>query len=777
MPEGAGEATGTPATKTDTVPAIIRMSAVKAAFLVPDRFSLMTLHAKHHYIHFSNKVKNLMILSCPAKQRGEAVDPCQRSVRCRSLTFRLIDIPETEVVDLFSRGCETMKKAEGHPASLRDGDRIVVIGGGPAGSFFAIKFLRECRRLERRIEVVIVEKRRAKDPGGEGYRLDGCTFCAGGISPRLNRVLRQNDLALPGEIIQKKIDYIWLHGQWKNFRFRVPRGDEMFSVFRGSLPSGRGAGARGLDGFLLGKAVGEGARVLNGEVRSLCYSESGMPRLSVKMPSGELTSIDCGFAVLATGINARCGRDHGEGSLTASIKEMNPSFVPARSRRAFLFELDLGDDYLKRNVDREIHFIEYGSERIDLEHTALLPKGRYLSVAMIGKSIDRAALPQDSTRIIREFAMLPHIRRILPGVESAPVACACSPMMAAAPARNPRGGRFALIGDAAGARLNKDGLFSAYLTASTLSRAILHDGVSEQAIERGYGKAVRWLAEDNRYGRIVFGISRVAFAWPWVSRVMYQSLATEFKRRDEDKRPLGSVMWKIASGAADYREILREMFRFPAIRAFMVGTAVTLRNVAFELLFSLKWGKNGRYPTVVLREKREVVKRWLASSLGEEVDGSPDFERMYVIKIRGSRDRIAGELAKFGSREAKFLNLRFVSVRHLGGEPNEVGSVVQYRVPLIGLATEMRLARKAGQGTFLYRLDDSLADRGKLIFDIAPTKDGNNKLSIYAAVDYKKGTTLTGRVFWYSARALFPEFVHDVVWNHALCTIKEEIEK
>ncbi len=325
--------------------------------------------------------------------------------------------------------------------------------------------------------------------------------------------------------------------------------------------------------------------------------------------------------------------------------------------------------------------------------------------------------------------------------------------------------------------MNKDGLFSAYVTASTLSRAILHEGVSEQALERGYGKAVRWLAEDNRYGRIVFGISRVAFAWPWVSRVMYQSLATEFKRRDEDKRPLGSVMWKIASGAADYREILREMFSFPAIRAFMVGTAVTLRNVAFELLFGLKWGKNGRYPTVVLREKREVVKRWLASSLGEEVDGSPGFERMYVIKIRGSRDRIAGELAKFGSREAKFLNLRFVSVRHIGGEPNEVGSVIQYRVPLIGLATEMRLARKAGPGTFLYRLDESLADRGKLIFDIAPTKDGNSKLSIYAAFDYKKGTTLTGRVFWYSARALFPEFVHDVVWNHALCTIKEEIEK
>jgi len=24
---------------------------------------------------------------------------------------------------------------------------------------------------------------------------------------------------------------------------------------------------------------------------------------------------------------------------------------------------------------------------------------------------------------------------------------------------------------------------------------------------------------------------------------------------------------------------------------------------------------------------------------------------------------------------------------------------------------------------------------------------------------------------------LFPAFIHDVVWNHALCTIKEEVER
>ena len=32
------------------------------------------------------------------------------------------------------------------------------------------------------------------------------------------------------------------------------------------------------------------------------------------------------------------------------------------------------------------------------------------------------------------------------------------------------------------------------------------------------------------------------------------------------------------------------------------------------------------------------------------------------------------------------------------------------------------------------------------------------------------------RALWRTVRVLFPGFVHDVVWNHALCSIKEEVE-
>ncbi|MGA3099623.1 MAG: hypothetical protein ABSF25_24475, partial [Bryobacteraceae bacterium] len=74
-------------------------------------------------------------------------------------------------------------------------------------------------------------------------------------------------------------------------------------------------------------------------------------------------------------------------------------------------------------------------------------------------------------------------------------------------------------------------------------------------------------------------------------------------------------------------------------------------------------------------------------------------------------------------------------------------------------------------------IDGRLADHGKLIFNVAPTRDGNSRLSIYAAFDYKKGHGFADRVLWGVARVLFPGFVHDVVWNHALCTIKEEVER
>lgn len=668
-----------------------------------------------------------------------------------------------------------------HPARqravLNDGDRVLVVGGGPAGSFFAIDVLRECRKLGRRIELTIIEKKRLLEGQDDPWLCRGCNFCAGGISPRLNDILEQDGLPVPRQIICEEFRYLWIQGHWKNFRLRVPHGSRLYSVFRGSLPAQKEDPAGGLDAFLLKQAMSEGARFLQAEVQRI-ESAAGSTRLRMAPGNGP-EALEAEFVAVAPGINMDLGRHYAESELIRSISAMNPRFVPAQTRKTLIFEMRLGRDYLTRYINNELHFIEFGSREVRLEHIALLPKGDYLTVVLIGKSIDDADLPRQVRPLVTKFLALPHIRRVLPHLdaERAPIACHCSPWMAVTPAKAPFAERVALIGDTVGSRLYKDGLYSAYVTARQLAMTVLHEGVDEQSLRRGYAPAVRWLATDNRFGRLVFGVSGLAFRKPFLSRVLYQAFATERKVKDASKRPLDDVLWMIASGAEDFREVFRWMFSLPVLRSVLVGgLLITIRNILTEAFFGLRWGDFGRYPTVVLKERREDLKRQLSAKLGVALDESPDFERMYAIKIRASAEQVFRELGKFGDESGNFLRLRFAGVRRIAGDPNRPGVVVRYEVRWLGLSIDLKLTHCLPETTLLYEVSGNLARSGKLIFDINPTEEGNQRCAIYAAFDFQRGRTAPGRLFRTMFKLLFPSYVHDVVWNHALCCIKEQVE-
>jgi hypothetical protein len=349
--------------------------------------------------------------------------------------------------------------------------------------------------------------------------------------------------------------------------------------------------------------------------------------------------------------------------------------------------------------------------------------------------------------------------------------------MAVGVSRAPFGHRTAVIGDAAGAKLFKDGLFSAFVSARALAETILNRGTDSRSLSEGYGRVMKWLEKDVHYGRLVFGAIRLAFSCPLLSRVVYQAFATEMKFKETGKWPLGNIFRKIGAGTADYQRIFRELFTLPVIRSLLIGVYKTARNILTEAFFAIRWEEYGRYPTVILKEKRDYLKTSISGPLGIRLDRAPDVERMYVIKIRATAREIFEELGKFGEPGSKFLRLRFVDVRRISGQPNQEGAVIRYGSRMSPVFMDVRLTRTIPGRTLMYEPGALFTTNGKLIFDVTPTRDGNHRLVIYTAFDFRKGRGMAGIIFWKLVKWLFPDYAHDVVWNHAVCCIKGEAER
>lgn len=661
---------------------------------------------------------------------------------------------------------------------LEDGARVVVVGGGPAGSFFSILLLREARKLGRGLEVTIIERRgglTVEDPICPGRTATGCNFCAGGISPRMNDVLAALDLSLPGIVIKNSVKTITIQSHWKNLELRVPDGREMYSVYRGARPAARNDRSANFDTFLLDAARREGARIVTADVEHATRRPDGRPVVSTFEPvSGERAECPADLLVFAGGVNRAPGTDPNTNPLVTDAQKLMPGFLPPEVRRTMIFELEIAPDAAS-SMDGELTFILYGSPRLKLSMGSVLPKGRFATVVLLGPSIDEKEDAPSIAEVVDAFLELPQIRRILPKrpVRQKP-GCICRPNMVVGTARSPMGDRVAAIGDLATSRLYKDGIYSAYLTADALVRTALHHGVDRDSLVRHYRPVVRELRRDQRYGRIVFLLNQILFQNPVLSRVTYQAILRERRRERPERRHLERVLWRIASGDDSYAAILGDMFNPLTLLLVLIrGVFITFRNTLSERFLGLDWSGIGRHPTGVYREDLSRKVGEIAERTGVTRGTHLDFRRMYTIRIRCRPEQIIAELGKLGSPDREFLRPRMVSVRRTEGGENEVGSVVEYQVRAPFLSLSLRLVDLDPRKYLVYRVEKGFARGGVLAFDVEEQRPGICHLSILVTFNYWVDSR-AARWMW---RWFFPTFFHDVIWNHALCQLKDIVER
>jgi flavin-dependent dehydrogenase len=676
--------------------------------------------------------------------------------------------------------------------ALPDPAVVVVVGGGPAGSFFAVRLLRRARQLGRSIRVIILEKKTEVcfyQPVAF-CSWEGCNYCAGGISPRLADILAQEGMTLPEEIVESHAAEVVVHGDWKSVRLPVPRGREMLSVFRGSRPRQRPGRYTNFDAFLLQTAVAEGAEMITAEVTDVDYSDAGRPIIKYRAGTGGSDlpeeTIEADFAVFAGGVNRPPGMDTNSDALFARLRTMIPRFRPPKVRQAIIAEMraEGGSPDALLAVDGEVHFAQYGSKDLPIEMSSLIPKQQWVTVALLGKSVDRAR-PSEYLDILQRFVELPHIRRLLPpGVTLRP-GCSCHPNMTVGAAREPFGPRIALAGDMAVSRLYKDGLYSAWSTSTVLADCVIDRGIDRDSLRRWYGPVVREFDRDNQYGRVIFLLSRWVFGHPALSRVLYQALLTERRTTPEPKRRLSAILWRIASGDDSYRRILAGMLHPSSVwLIFTGGLLTTFRNIATERLFGLDWAGIGRHQTGVALEERERKRRELVAVAGAESPRRPpEVERTYSIRIRASEEAIFRQLGAFGDPDRQYLKPRFITVARTRGAPNQVGTAVRYYVgPFCGgdkpgtacgvLSFTVVLEQVVTGRYLLYRIVDGFGRGGIFAFDVQTAKPGVKLLSIYVGFDLPRGAGALRGIGWWLFRRLFPGFAHDVLWNHSLCKIR-----
>ena len=412
---------------------------------------------------------------------------------------------------------------------LSSGSRICVIGGGPAGSFFTYFLIELAERVGVELQVDNLEAKNFLNVGPIG-----CNHCGGIVSESLVQLLSTEGITIPSNVVNRGIDSYVMHTDDRNVKIETPLQEKRIaSVFRGSGPLGsKSTEWSSFDKFLQELCIKKGANVIIDKVVDVIYQD-GKP--VVKTKNGLEKEYD--LVVAAMGLDNK--------SLSI-LKNANTKFQPPNTTKTYIREIHLGEKLVSEYFGNSMHV--FLMDIPNLEFGALIPKGHYVTLVLLGKDIGKD--------LVQSFLASPQVIDCFPkdyDLSKVPC-CQCYPKINTHTAKYMYGDRFVAIGDSATSKLYKNGIGAAYITAKAAATTAIFNGVSTDDFEKYYLPACRSLHFDNSIGKIVFLVTKLIKTNSWLKRGVVKTVIKEQKKSGE-KRGMSTVLWDTFTGSAAYKEI------------------------------------------------------------------------------------------------------------------------------------------------------------------------------------------------------------------------------
>lgn len=438
---------------------------------------------------------------------------------------------------------------------LTSGSRVCVVGGGPAGSFFTYFLLELAERIGVEIELDNIEAKNFLNVGPTG-----CNHCGGIISESLVQLLSTEGINIPSNVVNRGIDSYVMHTDDQKVKIETPLQEKRIaSVFRGSGPLGsKSTEWSSFDKFLQDLCVQKGANLIIDKVVDVIY-QNGKPIVKTKNNMEK----EYDLVVAAMGLDNK--------SLSI-LKNANTKFQPPNTTKTYIREIHLGEELISEYFGNSMHV--FLMDIPNLEFGALIPKGHYVTLVLLGKEIDKDLVQSflSSQQVIDCFPKDYDLSKVS--------CCQCYPKINTHTAKYMYGDRFVAIGDSATSKLYKNGIGAAYITAKAAATTALFNGVSAKDFEKHYLPACRSLHFDNSVGKIVFLVTKMIKTNSWLKRGVVKTVIQEQKKEGK-KRNMSTVLWDTFTGSAPYKEIFLRSIKPVFLVTLFWNTLTSLRKLNF----------------------------------------------------------------------------------------------------------------------------------------------------------------------------------------------------